>query len=124
MGVRSFRDLEVWQQGMALVRDCYELTRRLPSDERFSLVTQMQRAAISVPANIAEGWALGKTRAYLRHLGIARGSLAELQTYLYVIEDLKYVDTAATAPLLDLVTRIGRMLNGLITALKRRLDKP
>jgi four helix bundle protein len=76
--IRSHEDLEVWRRGIELVDAVYDICKELPTDERFGLVSQMQRAAISVPANIAEGCGRQSTKDLLRHLSIAQGSLAEL----------------------------------------------
>jgi len=82
--VRSFKDLRVWQQAMILVDACYAMTRRFPSDERFGLVSQIRRAAVSVPTNIAEGHGRTGVGEYLRFLSVTRGSLRELETLLLI----------------------------------------
>lgn len=82
MAVKSFRDLTVWQRAMELVVECYGLAAKLPRDERFGLTSQLQRAAVSIPANIVEGHGRAKTQAYVKHLSIATGSLTELQTLI------------------------------------------
>jgi four helix bundle protein len=79
--VETYRDLDVWKDGIAITKRTYQLSKTLPADERFALCNQMQRAASSVPANIAEGWARDSTKEYLRHVSFARGSLAELETF-------------------------------------------
>ncbi|HEX6986376.1 MAG TPA: four helix bundle protein [Planctomycetaceae bacterium] len=116
--VESFRDLRVWQTGMELVTECYRLTRRFPSDERFGLASQVQRAAVSVPANIAEGHGRGTTNAYVNHLWIANGSLTELETHLLIAQRLGYVTEDDLARVLDLIRQVGRML----IALRRSLE--
>src|SRR5688572_6107760 len=78
--IRTHRDLIAWQRGMTLSKEIYTATRAMPEDERFGLTNQMRRAAVSVPSNIAEGYALETRKSYLRHLRISRGSLAELST--------------------------------------------
>ena len=90
MGRNSYEDLEVWQRAMDLVVDCYDLTRSFPQTEQFGLTAQLQRAAVSVPANIAEGQARRHTREFLRYLTIARGSLAELETHIQIAKRLGY----------------------------------
>ena len=87
--IRSYRDLVVWQKGMDLVTSCYEATESLPDNERYGLTNQVRRAAISVPANIAEGYGRYHLGDYIRHLRVANGSLFELETELLLIERLK-----------------------------------
>ncbi len=86
--VKSYQDLTVWQHAMDLASAVYALTKRLPDSEKFGLVSQMQRAAVSVPANIAEGHGSGQGRVFVRYLLISRGSLMELGTYLALIARL------------------------------------
>src|SRR5581483_11731460 len=89
--IRTYRDLVTWQRGMTLSKAIYIATRRMPVSEQFGLTSQMRRAAVSVPSNIAEGYALESTRAYLRHLRISRGSLAELSTQWELAVDLEMI---------------------------------
>jgi four helix bundle protein len=119
MSVNCYRELEVWQLGVGLTKRVYELTRTFPKYEVYSLSNQMQRAAVSIPANIAEGHARSSTKEFLHHLSIARGSLAELETLLTIAEELQYCQPAAVAALLQLCDRISRM----ITGLRHRLDE-
>src|SRR6185295_7508902 len=91
MKVISYRDLIVWQSAMQLAEDTYKLCARFPRSERFGLGAQLQRCAVSVPLNIAEGQARGSTRDYLRFLSIARGSAAEVETQLLLAQRLGYV---------------------------------
>jgi len=88
--VRSYRDLDVWELGMKLVREVYILTDTFPDREKYGLASQLRRAAPSVPSNIAEGHAKDSTKEYLRHLSIALGSLAEVETQLLLAESLDY----------------------------------
>ena len=122
MGLGSFRDLKVWQSGMDLAERVYAFTRGFPKEERYGLSSQMQRAAVSVPANIAEGHAQGSTRAYLRHLGISMGSLAELETQLLLAHRLRYLKDEQLQGVSGLLNEVGRMLRGLQKSIKRRLD--
>jgi four helix bundle protein len=123
MTIQTFRDLRVWQSGMDLVVDVYELTRLLPKSELYGLSSQLQRAAISIPANIAEGHARRNLREYLHFLSIARGSLAEVATYLELIERLSYAPPERTQPLLDLTTSLNRQLLALRDSLSTRLQE-
>ncbi len=118
--VRSYRDLLVWQKSLVWIEGVYRCSRRWPSDERFGLISQTQRAAVSVAANIAEGAARRSTGEFLQFLGIARGSLAEVETLLTLSERLGYSDRATLDPLMTDSDEISRMLASLIASLKRR----
>ena len=121
--VQSFRDLRVWQSGMELVIGVYELTRNLPKSEVYGLSSQLQRAAVSVPANIAEGHTRHNLREYLQFLSIARASLAEVETYLELIPRLGYASSEQTHPVLDLAASISRQLIALRDSLSTRLQE-
>ncbi|MGQ0635236.1 MAG: four helix bundle protein [Planctomycetaceae bacterium] len=121
MSIDSYRDLIVWQKSMALVLDCYAATRSFPDSERFGLSSQLQRAAVSIPANIAEGRSRGHLREFLRQLGIACGSLAELETHIEIGRRLSYIDGTRGGALADRTAEVGRMLTRLRTSLRRRL---
>jgi four helix bundle protein len=121
--VQGFRELRVWQSGMQLVVGVYELTRALPKSELYGLSSQIQRAAVSVPANIAEGHARSHLREYLQFLSIARSSLAEVATYLELIERLSYAPSGQTQPLLDLTASLNRQLLALRDSLSTRLQE-
>ena len=118
MSLQSYQDLEVWQRAIELVELVYRVSRLLPADERFGLASQMQRAAVSVPANIAEGYARAHRKEYLRHLSFARGSLAEVETHLIISRRLKFLAPEQTAPVFALAERVGKMLNKLIASLR------
>ncbi|MGN6591838.1 MAG: four helix bundle protein [Terriglobales bacterium] len=120
--IRYYQDLKVWQMGMALVPRIYEIARQLPKEELFALGGQMRRAAVSVPSNIAEGRCRAHTREFLQHLGIARGSLAELETLLLVAHNLNYI--AKPEALLADLESLRRALHGLTSALSSRLRSP
>jgi len=119
--IRSYRDLEVWRAGVELTVAVYQLTKSLPADERFGLVSQMQRAATSIPANIAEGHGRESTQDFVRFLRIAQGSLKELETHVTVAHRLGFVSDQDIGPVLDETDRIGRMVRGLIRSLQERL---
>ena len=118
--IESHRDLLVWQKGMDLVQQVYALTERFPADERFRLVNQTTRAAVSIPANLAEGHARGTRREYAHFVAIARGSLMELETYVMIASRLGYASEAQLQPSRLLITELSRML----TALRNRLIEP
>jgi four helix bundle protein len=121
MGIRSYRDLEVWNVAMDLAAWCYGATRQFPREEMFGLTSQIRRAASSIPANIAEGHGRNSTREFLRHLSIARGSLMELETHVLLAVRVNRMEPTESKPLLELAERVGRMLYNLKTSLERRL---
>jgi len=110
----------VWQKAMALVSAVYQLTRTFPDSERFGLTSQIQRAAVSIPSNIAEGQGRLATKEFRQFLGVARGSLKELETQLLISIDLGYATVEDVDAALALTDEIGRMLNALIKALERK----
>lgn len=120
--IRTYRDLRAWQFGMELTAEVYRLVERLPKWERFGLCSQMQRSSSSVPYNIAEEWAFGTTAVFLRHLRIARGSVAELETQIEVAKRVHGVD--AGAELLELCDKTARTVQALILSLERKLGQP
>jgi four helix bundle protein len=121
MSVRNYRDLEVWQRAMELVAGVYEITASFPRNERYGLTSQLQRASVSVPSNIAEGHARDSTRDYLRFVSIALGSLAELETQLLLAERLGLASRSAVREPLALSERISMMLRKLQISLRSRV---
>jgi four helix bundle protein len=114
------RDLIVWQKSMDLAEQVYRLAEHFPASETYRLVTQITRAATSVPANIAEGHARGSRKDYANFLAIAKGSLMETETLVMLGVRLKYLQEAEAAVVLELITEISKML----TALRARLSSP
>lgn len=119
MAMKTYRELEVWQKAMDLVEAVYRLTAAFPPGERFGLASQVQRAAVSVPANIAEGYGRDHRKEYLRHLSIAKGSLMEVETHLTIAVRLGFLTREQTLPAWQLAQQVGRMLTKLSAALKR-----
>jgi four helix bundle protein len=117
--IASYRDLLVWQKSMDLVLRSYELSRCLPANETYGLTSQTQRAAVSVPANIAEGQGRHHLGDYLHHLSIASGSLKELETHLLIAQRLSYLSEAQIEPAMALSAEVGRMLGALIRSLQK-----
>ena len=117
MAVQSFRDLIVWQKSMELTKQIYALGKKLPTEERFGITSQMQRSAVSIPSNIAEGSKRSTAKDYAQFLRIASGSAAELETQLLLVKDIY---TVATEESLSLLDEIQRMLQ----VLTKRLLKP
>ena len=121
MAIRTFRDLDAWQVGMDLLVHVYEVIKRLPQHERFEMASQMRRAAVSIPSNIAEGHACKIRRRYRNHVRIALGSVAELATNIDAGVRLGYWD-AATATKLDAeFTRMNKLLNGVLRSIWKQL---
>jgi four helix bundle protein len=111
---RSFKDLIVWQKAHQFVLEIYRFTRSFPADERFGLTSQIRRAAVSVPANIAEGFPKRGPSDKARFFNIAQGSLEEVHYYLILAKDLDYGDSAK---LLNMYDEVGRLLNGYASAI-------
>jgi len=109
----KYSELVVWQKAMDLVTDIYRITTTFPNEERFGLSSQMRRAAVSVPSNIAEGHGRKATGAYLNHLSIAYGSLVELETQIQISVRLEFISQNQSYDLLTKTDEIGKMLTGL-----------
>ncbi|MDR3678177.1 MAG: four helix bundle protein [Acidobacteriota bacterium] len=116
-GINSYRDLLVWQKGMALVKQVYAMTRGFPVDERFGLTAQMRRAAVSVPSNIAEGQARQGRREFVQFLSHSLGSLAELDTQLTLAVDLEYCAALDAHQSATMIAELQRM----ITILRQKI---
>lgn len=114
---KSYHDLLVWQKGIALVKSIYRLTKTFPAEERFGLIDQMRRAAISIPSNITEGQARRKTGEFIQFISYAEGSLAELDTQVIIAIELEYCSKADIVEVNQFITEIKRMLN----AIRRKL---
>lgn len=117
MGEKSFEDLLVWQKAHAYVLDVYKMTEGFPKSELFGLTSQMRRAAVSIPANIAEGFKKRGARDKVRFLNTGQGSLEESLYYLILSNDLDYADSLTLRPLLD---EVSKMLEGYIQGIERR----
>lgn len=120
--VRSYRDLDIWRRSMDVVVRLYRLTATLPKSERFSLVDQMQRAAVSVPSNIAEGHEKQSTKSYRFHLKVARASIAELETQIEISVRLEYAEPTRVSGLVSELAEISRMIAAIIRKLDERAD--
>jgi four helix bundle protein len=110
----GFQDLVVWQRSIELAKCVYLLTKKLPKDELYGLVSQSRRSAVSVASNIAEGHGRGSSKDFGRFLGIALGSLRELQTQLIIVRELEYANPKAE---LDQCEEVARMIHGLVASL-------
>lgn len=122
MGLSSYRELTVWQRAMDLVVDVYRLAESLPDRERFGLISQAKRAAVSIPANIAEGYGRMHKKEYIHHLSISNGSLCELQTLILITRRLEYSDTSMIDRVWERCEEVGKMLYSLIRSLRATAD--
>lgn len=118
MAIRSYKDLMVWQRSMDLVESIYRITDKLPAKEQWGLVSQMRRAAVSVPSNIAEGYGRQSSGNYIQFLSISRGSLLELETQLELCIRLQYFTRIDSEKILTDMMEINKMLTSLIYKIK------
>ncbi|MFP4107290.1 MAG: four helix bundle protein [Phycisphaerae bacterium] len=117
--INSFRDLVAWQKGIELVKTIYMLTAKFPDDEKFGLVSQVRRAAVSVPSNIAEGYARRSRADYLRFLNIARGSTDEVETQLIVSKELGFANHRGLGEAMSSTKEVQRLLGRLIRSIEQ-----
>jgi four helix bundle protein len=117
--IRSYRDLDVWMHAMKLVEAIYRLARKMPTEERYGMVSQMQRAAVSIPSNIAEGHDRKGAKEFAYHAYVARGSLAELETLLDIAGRLGYLASADLDEVRPSAENTGRLLGGLLRSLEK-----
>lgn len=118
----THKDLRVWQQSMDMVASIYEKTKTFPKEELFGMVSQIRRAAVSVPSNIAEGYARGTDREKLHFLKISSGSMSEVDTQLLLCMKLGYLNQETYEELSEMVTSVWKQLNALISSIKKRLS--
>jgi four helix bundle protein len=118
MQIKNYKDLKVWQQSRLLVVDIYAISSHFPKEEQFGLTSQIRRAAVSIPSNIAEGHSRTSTKDYVKFISIAIGSLAEVETQLLLASDLKFTTDDAIAPLLHVIGTLQRLLHALRKSLK------
>jgi len=119
--VKSFRDLELWKRAQAVVLEIYRVTNPFPRSEQFGVVSQLRRAAYSIPANIAEGYGRRSTKELLQFLSVANGSLEELRYFLELSRDLRYLSPADFQNLDKELKAVAQMLEALAQSLRRRL---
>jgi len=117
MGLQKYEDLIVWQKAMDLVVEVYKIVKLLPGEEQYLLSSQMRRAAVSIPSNIAEGQERNTTKDFVNHLYIAKGSKGELETQLLICVRLNYLTQLQIKVPQGLLSEIGKMLNSLIQKL-------
>ena len=116
--MKTYREIICWQKAITLVKSVYELTNSFPHSEQFGLTSQLRRAAISIPSNIAEGFGRGSNKDFRRFLDIARGSLFELQTQLYISKELDFIASKSYDIIYEQSREVERILIGFIKSLK------
>ncbi|NOZ28520.1 MAG: four helix bundle protein [Chloroflexi bacterium] len=123
MSIDSYQDLDVWQRAMTLAEEAYALTRHFPREEQFGMTSQIRRAASSVPANIAEGWARNSTGEFLQFLRVAMGSLRELETHLLLSQRVGLTTEDQIQSLLETINILSRQLLALQRSLRQKKRK-
>ena len=116
----NFKELLVWKKSIEFVTEIYEITASFPSEEKFGLVSQIRRSAVSIPSNIAEGNARRSSADYIQFLKIARGSGAEVETQIVISKNLGFIEELKCEELTSKITEIMKMINGLINYLKTK----
>jgi four helix bundle protein len=122
--VKSYQDLIVWQKALSLVTEVYSMTSTFPRDEIYGLTSQLRRASVSIPSNIAEGHGRPTKGEFIQFLCHARGSLCELQTQIFIARQLGYIGQEQQQAILSTSDEVGRILNGLLTAVERKKATP
>ena len=117
--LKNYKELKVWQKAYELSLEVYKSTKQFPKDEVYGLISQIRRAAVSVPSNIAEGYGRKTTREYIHSLYVAYGSLCELETQILISRDLNYVEPEIFGKLQEDIGDVERMLKGLIKSLSK-----
>lgn len=116
--IKSYKDLQVWQKSVELVKEVYRITKHFPKSERFGLIDQIRRCSVSIPSNIAEGKARQHINEYIQFLYIALGSCAELDTQMTIAKELNFAPETALKVILTELTHITKMIRKLITNLR------
>ena len=124
MQVKSYQDLIAWQRAISLVTEIYTITAQFPGHEIYGLTSQLRRASVSIPSNIAEGRGRATKGEFIQFLGHARGSLCEVQTQIFIAHRLGYVPQERKDAIIAMTDELGRILNGLIAAIEARKSKP
>ncbi|MCG6138927.1 MAG: four helix bundle protein [Nostoc sp. LLA-1] len=118
--IQSYQDLKVWQEAMNLAEDCYKVTKQFPKEETYGMISQIRRASVSIPANIAEGYGRKTRGEYIQFLYIAQGSLKELETHLLISRRVELAVAEVINPVINKCELVGKILLGLIRSLESR----
>lgn len=121
MKISTYKDLIAWQKSMVLVTSIYSVTATLPEKEKFGIISQLNRAVVSVPCNIAEGWGRESSKNYLQFLKISRGSLMETETLVLIAKNLNYLKEEKIKSILNDIEEVGKILQGLIKSIQQKL---
>jgi len=117
--VKSYKDLLIWQKGIDIVANLYQLVENFPKEEMYALTSQLKRASVSIPSNIAEGYGRNATQSYIHFVSISRGSLVELETQLLIAKRLNFVkDDILFSELMNQITEESKMINSFINKLE------
>jgi four helix bundle protein len=116
--IKNFKDLKIWQEGIVLVKEIYDALKLFPEDERFSLISQMRRASVSVPSNIAEGFRRKHRKEFKQFLSISLGSLAELETQIIIAHELGYMNKTKLLNFSEKIDHLCRMISSLINRIE------
>jgi len=119
--INTYKDLIVWQKAIELVSDVYSITKTFPSEEKFGIVSQLNRAAVSIPSNIAEGWGRESSKNYLQFLRIARGSIMELETLIIISKNLGYIEKEKQELIANRAEEVSKILQGLIKGIQQKI---
>jgi four helix bundle protein len=119
--INTYKDLIVWQKSVALVTSIYALTRTFPQEEKFGIVSQLNRASISIPSNIAEGWGRESAKNYLQFLRISRGSLMETETLLEISKNLGLIKNNDFSDITNQIQEVSKILQGLIKSIQLKI---
>jgi four helix bundle protein len=122
MQQRGYQQLTAWQKAIKLVVAVYQASEKFPTKEIYGLTNQLRRAAVSIPANIAEGHGRDSSREFLHFLSIARGSLSEVETHIYIAAQLTYLDEPISNQLLGQAAEVGRLITGLAKSIRQNLE--
>jgi len=117
--IKTYKDLLIWQKGIEIVMEAYQLCKEIPNDELYGLQSQIKRSSISIPSNIAEGWGKSYTKSYSQFLKHARGSLLELETQIIVAKELDFISTISFNKIQELITEESKMLNAFIKSIDK-----
>jgi four helix bundle protein len=117
----SYKDLIAWQKSIKLVTTIYSVTKSFPAEEKFGIISQLNRAAVSVPSNIAEGWGRESSKSYLQFLRTSRGSLMELETLLLISKNLNYISESTHKDTIAQLEETGKILQGLIKSVQQKI---